>query len=76
MTIREVLDQQLSSGDSRGLLALLEDIKSGAELYDLKTRAASWIDILNSESGVAPPPVSKPVKPASTPSPRPHSKKK
>ena len=74
MTIREVLDQQLAPGDSAGLLALLEDIKSGAQLPDLQTRATSWISVLNGEGAVGPPP--KPVKPVAKPTLRSHTKKK
>lgn len=75
MTIREVLDQQLAPGNSAGLLALLEDVKSGAEFHDLQSRATSWIATLNGEGAVGPPP--KPVRPASKPATlRSHSKKK
>jgi len=78
MTIREVLDQQLAPGNSLGLLALLEDVKSGAQLPDIQSRAAAWIGTLNGEGAVPPPPKSAPKsfsKPAK-PTLRSHSKKK
>jgi hypothetical protein len=71
MTIREVLDQQLSPGNSLGLIALLEDVKSGAEVGDLKDRAAAWLGFLNG-TGAVPPPAKKP---ASKSSPTPTKKK-